>query len=308
MDLRQLRYFVVLSEELHFRKAAERLNITQAPLSVAIQSLERELGGQLFHRTQRKVAITDLGTAFRGHALAVLDRLESGLQDARHMVAGEVGRLRIAFTSASSLLSFFPEIIRDFRAGYPNVQIALRDLSSKRQIEALRNREIDIGLTRSRHTEHHSDITYTRLLSDPLVVVMHRAAALAERDSLWVADLRDQPLIFYPPHSGIGIQDLIVQLCAAHGFAPSIIQEAMEATTIVGLAAAGLGIAVVPSELQCIQVPNVVFRPLNDLDARTDLLLAHRAGERNVLVSRFRHMAMAILERTRAGLPGAVGI
>src|ERR1700744_4451812 len=106
VDLRQLRYFVVLAEELHFRRAAERLNITQAPLSVAIQTLERELGGQLFHRTQRRVALTEVGATFREHALSILDKVDRSVSDVRDMVTGEAGQLRIGFTAAASLLSF----------------------------------------------------------------------------------------------------------------------------------------------------------------------------------------------------------
>ena len=295
MDLRQLRYFVVLAEELHFRRAAERLNITQAPLSVAIQTLERELGAQLFHRTQRRVALTEIGEAFRDHALAVIERLEGGLSDIREIVSGNAGKLRIGFTAASSLLSFFPQIVCRFRQKYPKVEVSLRDLSSAGQIQALQNREIDIGIMRRHDAALPSDIAFTRLLSDPLVVAMHRDNPLSLLAELKIADLRDQPFIFYPAHSGIGIYEHVLQLCAAEGFTPDVVQEARDPSTIVGLAATGLGIAVVPSELQCIDVPHVLFRPLADKGALTDLLLVNRAGEGSALIASFRHMVQASL-------------
>ena len=295
MDLRQIRYFVVLADELHFRRAAERLNITQAPLSVAIQNLERELGGQLFHRTQRRVALTDVGEAFRGHALALLGRLDSSLSDIREMVSGHSGQLRIGFTGASSLLPFFARMICDFRTRYPNVQVTLLDMSSAGQLLALERRDIDVGIMRSHGAHLRSDLSFTKLLRDPLVVAMRDDSPLAQGAILTIDDLRDQPLIFYPAKSGVGLYEHVVRLCARHGFAPRVVQEAQEPATIVGLAATGLGIAVVPSEMQCIAVPNLVFRPLADEEAMTDLLLAVRAGEGSQIIARFRHIAQAAL-------------
>lgn len=293
MDLRQLRYFVVLADELHFRRAAERLNITQAPLSVAMQNLERELGGQLFHRSQRRVALTGIGTAFRDHALAVLGRLDSSLADIREMVSGHSGQLRIGFTGASTLLPFFARMICEFRTRYPKVGVTLRDMSSTGQLVALEHRDIDIGIIRSHGAHPRSDLSFTKLLRDPLVVAMRDDSPLAQGARLTIGDLRDQPLIFYPARSGIGLYEHVVGLCARHGFAPRVVQEAQEPATIIGLAASGLGVAVVPSELQCISVANLVFRELADEEAMTDVILASRAGDGNQIVARFTHIAQA---------------
>lgn len=299
MDLRQLRYFVTLAEELHFRRAAERLNITQAPLSVAIQTLEREIGAQLFHRTQRRVALTEIGAALRDHALAILDRVERSRADIQDMVNGEAGQLRIGFTAATSLLSFFPEIVSAFRHRHPKVQIALRELSSADQVEALQNRGIDVGILRSYNAKQPVDISFTKLLRDRLVVAMHTRNPLCAVKRLMITDLRDQDFIFYPHHSGVGIYDQFIDLCAARSFVPNIVQEAKDASTIIGLAATGLGVAVVPSELQCISLPNVVYKPLADEDAVTELVLASRAGEQSALITGFRRMALASLKSAK---------
>src|SRR3546814_12593812 len=125
IDIRRLRYFLVLSEELHFRRAAERLGITQAPLSLAIQMLERELGAQLFHRTQRRVSLTEIGAAFRDHASTIVGQLEHAVEDIHAMATGEAGYLRIGFTPACALSSFFPQAVRAFRMRYPLVTISL---------------------------------------------------------------------------------------------------------------------------------------------------------------------------------------
>lgn len=303
MELRHLRYFTVLAEELHFRRAAERLNITQAPLSIAIQNLERELGGQLFLRTQRRVALTELGAAFREHALAVLDRLERGVGDIRDLVSGEAGLLRIGFTAASALLPFFPQMISSVRTQYPKVRVTLHDLSSANQVRGLLERQIDIGIIRSVDAPHTSNISLTKLLEDQLVVAMHRDNHLHARAVLSIADLRGEPLIFYPPQSGVGIYEKFITSCAAHGFVPTIVQEARDPSTIIGLAATGLGVAVVPSELQCIAVPNILFRPLAGDEAVTGVYLASRAGEASALIASFRHIAQTAVTRSMTRAP-----
>ena len=293
MHLRQLNYFVVLAEELHFRRAAERLSITQAPLSVAIQTLERELGAQLFHRTQRRVALTEIGEAFRLHAIAILDRVASSMSDVRDIVAGEAGLLRIGFTAASSLLPFFPEVVCGFRRRFPKVETTLRDIPSVTQIAALQARQIDLGIMRVKTEQQSSDITYTKLIRDRLVVAMHADNPLAATATLTIHDLRDEPFLFYPQKAGVGIYDLVRDLCGKRGFLPRVVQEVSESWALVCLAATGLGIAVVPSELRYVTVPNVVFRSLSDADAVTDVWLAARAGEPSSLIASFRHMLLA---------------
>ncbi len=305
MDLRQLRYFVVLAEELHFRRAAERLQITQAPLSVAIQTLEREFGGMLFHRTQRSVALTELGHAFRAHALAILEKVDQTLGDVRDLVSGEAGQLRIGFTAASALLSFFPEVVSAFRERYPKVQVVLRDRSSAEQLADLKERRIDIGLMRRFQAQPPSGVTYTRLLRDRLAVVMRTDDVLSTAERLTIEDLRGRPMIFYPRHSGVALYDFFITACAQRGFAPDIVQEARDSSVLIGLAATGMGLAVVPSELQCIRVHNVLFKPLADDDALTEIVLACRAGEASSLITSFRHMAQAALAaRTATAEPG----
>lgn len=300
MDLRQLRYFTVLAEELHFRRAAERLHITQAPLSLAIQALERELGGPLFHRTQRRVALTEIGAVLRADAAAILDRVEQSRAVIQDLVSGEAGQLRIGFTPASSLLSFFPRLISQFRSAHPNVRLLLRELPSGGQLGALQARDLDVGIVRKPVSHQASDLTLTRLATDALVVAMHRGHRLAERSVLEIAELRDEAFIFYPRQAGVGIYDQIIGLCERRGFAPRIVQEAQEASTLIGLAATGLGVAIVPSGLQHVSLPNILFRPLADADAVTELFLASRIGEANARIAAFRRMALAILAAERA--------
>jgi|TARA_A100001391_G_scaffold63912_1_gene39801 DNA-binding transcriptional LysR family regulator len=299
MNLKQLQYFRVLAEELHFRRAAEKLNITQAPLSVAIQNLEKELGAQLFIRNQRKVVLSEVGIALREHAENILENLERCKEDIQAITAGAAGRLRIGFTSASSLLSPFPSLIHAFRTRYPEVLVTLQDLTTLAQIAALENNEIDAGVIRRPQTRLSSAISLRKLTTDRLVIAMHSSHELLEREQLWIADLKGQDFIFFPRQLGVGIYDQFITLCAQRGFIPTIVQEAKEATTIVGLVATGLGIAIVPSGLSYINIPNVVYRPLADDDAETDLLLAFRAGEENPRIARLIHLAQQAFAQER---------
>src|SRR5712675_1905664 len=174
MNLRQLRYFVILAEELHFRRAAERLHITQAPLSLAIQALERELGTTLFVRTQRRVSLTESGALLRADALAILDRIEQSRATIRDFETGTIGEIKIGVTPASSLLPFFPKLISTFRAAHPRVRILMKEMTSRDQIQGLQQRDIDIGIVRNPPQKDVSDLSFVKLLSDPLVVAMDR--------------------------------------------------------------------------------------------------------------------------------------
>jgi DNA-binding transcriptional LysR family regulator len=294
MKLNQLRYFVLLAEELHFRRTAERLGITQGPLSLAIQELERELGGKLFHRTRRRVELTDIGLLLQENARSILTRIDRTVDEIRKMLDGESGELRIGFTAASSLLSFFPSLVHSFRTKYPDIRIVLEDMASASQIVALQARELDAGIIRTPpRFKPPADISATTLLNDPLVVAVNATHPLYSRREINLSELRNERFVFYPRSYGIGIYDYFIQLCGKRSFVPEIVQEAREASTIIGLVASGLGIAVVPSSLRYIGIPNVVYVPLADEDATTALLLVCRAGEANSRIANLSQMARA---------------
>jgi DNA-binding transcriptional LysR family regulator len=294
VKLNQLRYFVLLAEELHFRRTAERLGITQGPLSLAIQELERELGGKLFHRTRRRVELTDIGLLLQENARSILARIDRTVDEIRKVLAGESGELRIGFTAASSLLSFFPSLVHSFRTRYPEIKIVLEDMASGSQIVALQARELDAGIIRTPpRFKPPSDISATILLNDPLVAVVNSTHPLASRREINLTELRSERFIFYPRSYGIGIYDYFILLCRKRSFVPEIVQEVREASTIIGLVATGLGIAVVPSSLRYIGIPNVVYVPLADEDATTTLLLVCRAGEANSRIANLSRMARA---------------
>ena len=291
MNLKQLQYFCTLAEELHFRRAADKLNITQSPLSIAIQNLEEELGGLLFHRTQRSVQLTEFGKLLYHHSISILERVNVCEQELKAVAAGKAGQLRVGFTAASSLLSPFPALIHAFRMHYPDINVTLTVQTSLDQLQAIRDRELDVGVVRRPHRQAISGISFRKLATDKLVVAAYRGHPLLERTEIWIKDLADENFIFFPRKMGVGIYEQFIELCGKRGFFPNIVQEAQEATTIIGLVATGLGIAIVPSGLKFIKIPNIEFLPLADDDAETDLLLAFRAGEENPRIAHLIRLA-----------------
>lgn len=304
MDLRQLRYFLVLADELHFRRAAERLNITQAPLSLAIQALERELGAQLFNRTKRRVELTEGGAALQVEARAILERVQRSRETIRDLADGITGHLRIGVTPACCLMPFFGNLVSAFRSARPKVRVTVHEMSSMDQLIALQAREVDAAILRNPPQRFAAEISLTKLLSDPLVVAMNGNHRLRDRPSVAIADLRDEPFVNYPRQSGVGIYEQIIALCALRGFTPRVVHEAEETLTLLGLASAGFGLAFVPSGLTHITVPNLIFKPLSDEDATTDVCLGTRVEDVKAALITFRRMARAVCVRERQGMPG----
>ncbi|MDO5641144.1 MAG: LysR family transcriptional regulator [Paracoccus sp. (in: a-proteobacteria)] len=291
MKFKQLEQFLVVAEELHFRRAAARLNMTQSPLSTSISNLEDELGAPLFIRSQRRVELTELGERLKFHARSLLKQRDHCLDDLRSVIAGKAGQLRIGFTSASSLLSGFPILIQDFRNRFPDVEVVLHEAPSLRQIEALVRREIDIGILRRPMQTIPEDVSFRSVAKEPLIVALPASHPLADAPQIRVADLMREDFISFPRSMGVGIYDLLIRLCNDNGFTPNIVHEVDVSTTLVGLVAAGIGIAIVPMGMGYVRIPNIRFRELADEDAVTELLLAFRAGEQDRKVNHLIHMA-----------------
>jgi DNA-binding transcriptional LysR family regulator len=287
MELRHLRYFVAVAEELSFTRAAERLHIGQPPLSHQIQMLEAEVGAQLLERSKRWVRLTEAGKLFLDDARRVLSLSEQAMLTARRAERGEAGELRVGFTFSTPLTPLFATVINRYRQRYPGVTLTLQEMSTLGQIDAIAGRELDLGLVRPPETTLPDALELTVLRRDPLVLVLPVDHPLAARQSIAVRDLRDQPLVMYPESAGTGIHPQIFRLCREAGFKPTIAMEAGEASTIIGLIAAGCGISVLPSSFDIIRMGGVCYRPLADAEATTELLLAKRKDEISPLVAAF---------------------
>ncbi|KSJ20918.1 LysR family transcriptional regulator [Pseudomonas aeruginosa] len=287
MELRHLRYFIAVAEELHFGRAAERLGISQPPLSQQIQALEEEIGARLFERTNRRVELTDAGRLFLDESRQVLAQVDKAVLLARRAHLGELGELKIGFTSSAPFTSTIPSSIHAFRKAYPDVHLDLQEMSSRQVLKALLDESLQVGVIRPLALP--DAVHWVELFREPLVAVLradHPLAAGSE-DGLAIAALAEEPFVFFPRSYGTGLYDQVIALTRQAGFSPRIAQEASEAMTIIGLVSAGLGVSILPASFRRTRVDGVVYRTLSDPEATTAVWLVRRQNEGSPLALSF---------------------
>ncbi|RQE47550.1 LysR family transcriptional regulator [Pseudomonas aeruginosa] len=287
MELRHLRYFIAVAEELHFGRAAERLGISQPPLSQQIQALEEEIGARLFERTNRRVELTDAGRLFLDESRQVLAQVDKAVLLARRAHLGELGELKIGFTSSAPFTSTIPSSIHAFRKAYPDVHLDLQEMSSRQVLKALLEESLQVGVIRPLALP--DAVHWVELFREPLVAVLradHPLAAGSE-DGLAIAALAEEPFVFFPRSYGTGLYDQVIALTRQAGFSPCIAQEASEAMTIIGLVSAGLGVSILPASFRRTRVDGVVYRTLSDPEATTAVWLVRRQNEGSPLALSF---------------------
>ncbi|WP_193199904.1 LysR family transcriptional regulator [Nostoc sp. MG11] len=262
MELRHLRYFIAVAEELHFSRAAERLHIAQPPLSQQIQQLEAELGVELFHRkTKRQVQLTEAGQVFLQEAYQLLAQLEKAIELTQRTGRGEKGQLRIGFTSLVTY-DLLPVILRRFREQFPEVELVLQELTTAQQEQALKDGHIHVGFAHPPLEDN--TLNQECIQQEALIVAMFETHPLAEQKRILMRSLSNENFIMFPRHLGPGLYDQIVSLCQQGNFSPKVAQEAIQMQTIIGLVSAEMGIAIVPSSLQNLQRSEVVYRSLEE--------------------------------------------
>lgn len=299
MELRHLRYFIAVAEELHFGRAAARLGISQPPLSQQIQALEDALGVRLLERTNRRVALSAAGALFLTEARAVLAQLERAVEVARRAGLGELGELKVGFTSSAPFTSTIPRAIQAFRLACPQVHLDLCELSSRGVAEAVAEGRLQVGMLRPLDPLP-AGLSALELFVEPLVAVLPAGHPLAGRDSgLELGELHGEPFVFFPRSFGTGLYDQLLELARAAGFTPRIVQEASEAMTLIGLVATGLGVSVLPASFSRMRIDGVVCRTLRDPGASTAVWLVRREGEASPLVQRFAELLEAEARRSR---------
>ncbi|HGD4199011.1 TPA: LysR substrate-binding domain-containing protein, partial [Yersinia enterocolitica] len=247
IELRHLRYFIAVAEELHFGRAAERLRISQPPLSQQIRILEEQIGARLFARNNRNVSLTQAGVLFLKEAYQILAQVSAAAEKAARLHRGESGELTIGFTSSAPFISTVSKNLRAFRQLHPHVHIKMQEVNTKQQIEPLLDGQLDLGVMRN--TRLPDALQYRLLLREPLVAVVHEESPLAALPlgSVKFSSLADQPFVFFAREVGTALYDEILTLLARAGITPYITQEVGEAMTIVGLVSAGLGVSILPA-------------------------------------------------------------
>jgi DNA-binding transcriptional LysR family regulator len=295
MDLRQLRYFIVLAETLSFRRAAERLNISQPPLTVAIRKLEEDLGAPLFSRSTRGVALTPAGEAALESARATLLQADKVRQAVNERTDAERGRLVIGFVS-SATYDLLPRLLAAFRRRYPRVELALEESGGAEIARRLRLRQMDVGLVRLPLLEP-VHLETSLLETDELLVAVPDAHVLGQRRSAPLGLLASEPFIGFP--AGSVLRDVILRGCHRAGFAPNVAQEVAHPHTLMSLVQSGLGVGLVPAKAARHAPEGVkLLRPTEPLRIEMGLALPRDAGNR--LAIGLRTLAEAELAPDRA--------
>jgi DNA-binding transcriptional LysR family regulator len=292
MELRHLRYFIAVAEELHFSKAAERLHIAQPPLSQQIQQLEAELGVELFQRkTKRQVQLTEAGQAFLQEAYQLFAQLSKAIDLTQRIGRGEKGQLRVGFTSLVTY-DLLPVILLRFREQFPEVELVLQELTTTQQEQALFNRHIHVGFA---HPPLEDNTLNTECIQqERLIVALRESHFLARQENISVRDLLDENFIMFPRHLGPGLYDQILLLCQQGNFNPKVAIEAIQMQTIIGLVSAGIGIAIVPSSLQNLQRAGVVYRVLKEKTPLVETAVVWRQEEMIPVLREFLQIVRSV--------------
>lgn len=294
LELRQLRHFVTVAEELHFGRAAERLHMTQPPLSQSIAGLEELLGAALFLRNRRQVALTAAGSALLPEARRLLGDAAALPELVRRVAAGEAGRLTLAFVSTADY-SVLPAILQRYRAAFPDVQLALREATSDVQTEELLDGRIDAGFVIPPLPEQAGTaLDYMKVLEEPLILCAPAGlAALRGGAPVRLRDLPPLPLVIFPRAAAPALHDAILSCFRAAGITPVIGQEALQMQTIVSLVSGGMGLALVPQSVSNLMRAGVEYRALLEPTPLTELGVAWRRDSASPVLRGFLDLLTA---------------
>jgi DNA-binding transcriptional LysR family regulator len=273
IDLRHLRYFVAVAEELHFGRAAARLGIQQPPLSQQIKYLESVVGHALFTRTSRSVTLTAAGQELLDRSRRTLARVQEDLNAVRRIGRGEVGALNVGF-AGSAMLTVLPDVIKIYRRDYGDVQLRLQEMSTGEGIQHLREGTVDLCFLRD--PGEIEGIITENLFREPFVAILPVRHRLARQQSISVARLKNEPFVFYRRVMGPVAYDRTMALCESAGFTPQIVQDTPQWPTAIRLIGAGLGISIAPACIAKLGTPGVVFRRIAAKNAFTEIALGRR--------------------------------
>lgn len=291
IETSQLRCFIAVAEELHFGRAAERLNMTQPPLSRQIQLLERSLGCELFTRTSRSVKLTQAGESLRTDAHKVLRLLESAAISVRHVSEGRKGDIRCGFTAASAY-QFLPMLLRRLNQRIPGANVSLKEMVSRRQIEALESDELDIGLLRP--PIDHDQFDAVCVSREQMILALPRGHPLCDQPVITWPDLDNVDLIMYDSHEAQYFYDLLAGQFTRHGVFPRFRQRLTQIHTILSLVRSNIGAAIVPESASILDVADVVYRTVHARrPLMAELYFVWRKDTRDPLVAELVALAQA---------------
>lgn len=291
MDLRRVRYFLAVAENLHFGKAAERMNVVQPAISQQIKRFEEELGVELFDRSGNEVRLTEAGRQLLPECDRLVAQAEHAVRVARSANAGTRGRVSFGFVD-NSICNLLPPLVREYRRRFPDIELRLESLNRADQAAALVDRTIDVGLTPGPLSD--ASVESELFISASLVVALpanHRLATLPE---LRIEQLAEEPFVLFPSAMRTRILEITLSLCASSAFSPNVVQEANQMHTLIALVAAGLGITLVPQWVAGPDSNEIAFRALVGDIAPYELRLGWNRDRRNPAADEFIEVARVI--------------
>lgn len=284
MELRHLRYFVAVAEELHFGRAAKRLHIAQPPLSQQIRQLEETLGYPLFVRTSRSVRLTPAGKVYWQRTLRLLRAMEQDVEEMQRVAKGQLGSLHMGFVG-SAMLTKLASTLRAYQETHPEVELHLNEFFSSRIVEGLENGSLDIGILRD--SDPSEFVHFEPLYAEPFVAVLSRHHALAKRKRILPSALRFDPFVFYPRDASTRAFEKPLSICESFGFRPKITQTATHWLTITRLVGTGMGVTIAPASIRQIAPPECVCISLYGTSIGSQVEIGWRKGEDRPMISQF---------------------
>lgn len=297
MELRQLRQFVTVAEERSFRRAADRLHVSQPPLSVAIQRLEASLGVTLLDRTRHSVRLTPAGEAFLREARRTLQHAQLSIEIAQRAAAGKFGTLRLSFVPSAGL-AVVPQLLRVFREDCPDVKLVLNGMTTAQQIGALTHGGTDLGIVVP-PLYGAKEFRIERFADQELILAVPRDHPLSSQKRVQLASLAAEAFVGFPYKEGPGFESVVMAACQECGFIPNFVQVAPQMQAILALVAGGLGIALVPQAMRAVQIGHVDYLQVRRgrLPVTYSLGLAYRPSDDNPVMHSFVAMAHRLGKR-----------
>lgn len=295
LELRHLRYFVAVAQNLHFGKAALHLHIAQPALSQQVKRLEQILGCALFIRTSRSVKLTSAGEVFLSRAQRLLRTVRDDVEEARSIAGGQLGSLKLGFIG-SCMLTALPNVLERYRNEYPGVQLQLHESFTSLVIHGLLSGSLDAGFLRDGGSVE--GLYSETIFAEPFIAVLPQSHPAARRRNFTLAVLRNDPFVFYSPTAGRLAYDKPLSLCEEYGFRPKIVQEASHWVSILSLIGAGLGVSIAPACVEKIAPPDVICRKLRGVKVSSNIEFAYRSGEDRSVVHSFAAIARRCFAQT----------
>ena len=295
MDQRQLKHFVAVAETLHFGKAADRLGMTQPPLSQSIRALEAEIGSPLFVRTNRSVSLTPLGAEWLGPVRTALDDVEALAGLAQRLRSGDTGRLEVSFVSTADY-SILPTLVQRFRQLYPAVELLLTEATSDVQMSTLLEEKGNVGIIIRDGPALPKGLSYRKLVCESLIAAVPedwitQGRITPVKGRLTSAEMTASPLVIFPRRVAPSFYDLVMDYYATHGGDVHIIQHAIQMQTIISLVSAGMGIALVPASMRHLARSGVTYLALQSKAPQLESGLIWRDGDSTSTLANFLRIA-----------------